>query len=186
MVLMLILPNSCAPANPVATPDEIVVSTTTDEVTNEATSTVSVETKVEETLVIVEDSSQAGYLTSVTEPVVEFVPSPSNDDYEYDLLARCIYQEAGSCGEYCQWLVGSTVLNLADYRGCGIEIVFDYDTFNVAYELYDETPSDLSYAVAARVLSGDRDYDVMAFRTDYYHPFGAPYTNVDNVYFSTF
>ena len=63
---------------------------------------------------------------------------------------------------------------------------FDYDTFNVAYELYDETPSDLSYAVAARVLSGDRDYDVMAFRTDYYHPFGNPYTNVDNVYFSTY
>jgi hypothetical protein len=107
-------------------------------------------------------------------------------EYELDLLARTIYQEAGICGEYCQWLVGSTVLNLADDRG-GIEnVVFDYNTFNVAYILYDCTPSDLSYSVARRVLSGDRDYAVKAFRTDYYHSFGTPYTNVDNVYFSTY
>ena len=39
---------------------------------------------------------------------------------EYDLLARTIYQESGICSEYCQWLVGSTVLNLAETNG-GIE-----------------------------------------------------------------
>lgn len=109
----------------------------------------------------------------------------SYSEYEYDLVARTIYQESGICGEYCQWLVGSTILNLADERG-GIEnVVFDYNTFNVAYVLYDCTPSELSYQVAARVLSGDRDYNVKYFRTDYYHGFGTPYTNVDNVYFST-
>lgn len=107
-------------------------------------------------------------------------------EYELDLLARTIYQEAGVCGEHCQWLVGSTVLNLADERG-GIEaVVFDYNTFNVAYVLYNATPSDLSYSVARRVLAGDRDYSVKAFRTDYYHNFGTPYTSVDNVYFSTY
>lgn len=110
----------------------------------------------------------------------------SYSDYEYDLVARTIYQEAGGCSEYCQWLVGSTVLNLADARG-GIEnVVFDYNTFNVAYVLYDCTPSELSYSVAARVLSGDRDYNVKAFRTDYYHSFGTPYMCVDNVYFSVY
>lgn len=112
--------------------------------------------------------------------------SNNASDYELDLLARTIYQEAGICGEYCQWLVGSTVLNLADSYG-GIEaVVFDYNTFNVAYSLYNATPSDLSYSVANRLLSGDRDYSVKAFRTDYYHSFGTPYTSVDNVYFSTY
>jgi hypothetical protein len=112
--------------------------------------------------------------------------SSSTSDYELDLLARTIYQEAGICGEYCQWLFGSTVLNLADERG-GIEaVVFDYNTFNVSYKLYNATPSDLSYSVASRLLSGDRDYRVKAFRTDYYHSFGTPYTSTDNVYFSTY
>ena len=112
--------------------------------------------------------------------------SNNSSDYELDLLARTIYQEAGICGEYCQWLVGSTVLNLADSYG-GIEaVVFDYNTFNVAYSLYNATPSDLSYSVANRLLSGDRDYSVKAFRTDYYHSFGTPYTSADNVYFSTY
>lgn len=169
------------------TPDEVV--TTTETISSSVVETTSevIETTTE-SLIIVDRSPQTGYLDEPTEPVYEFVPSPERDDYEYelDLLARCIYQESGTCGEYCQWLVGSTVLNLMDYRGCGIEIVYDYNTFNVAYNLYDETPSDLSYAMAERILSGDRDYNVMAFRTDYYHPFGNPYTNVDNVYFSTF
>ena len=142
--------------------------------------------------------------SSITEPITEKTTDNVENDvnnaeqtktniihneiseYELDLLARTIYQEAGICGEHCQWLVGSTVLNLADERG-GIEaVVFDYNTFNVAYVLYNATPSDLSYSVARRVLAGDRDYSVKAFRTDYYHNFGTPYTSVDNVYFSTY
>ena len=112
--------------------------------------------------------------------------SNNASDYDLDLLSRTIYQEAGICGEYCQWLVGSTVLNLADSYGSIEAVVFDYNTFNVAYSLYNATPSDLSYSVANRLLSGDRDYSVKAFRTDYYHSFGTPYTSVDNVYFSTY
>jgi hypothetical protein len=112
--------------------------------------------------------------------------SSGTSDYELDLLARTIYQEAGICSEYCQWLVGSTVLNLADERGGLESVVFDYNTFNVAYVLYDAEPSDLSYSVASRLLSGDRDCNVKAFRMDYYHNFGTPYTNVDGVYFSTY
>lgn len=144
----------------------------------------------------------------VTEPVEEYIYNENyvqedtslTNDYEeeyekteineysdsIDLLARVIWQEAGTCSEYCQWLVGSAALNLADSKG-GLEaVVFDYNTFNVAYSLYDSTPSDLSYSVASRLFSGDRDYLVMAFRTDYYHDFGTPYISVDNVYFSTY
>ena len=83
-------------------------------------------------------------------------------------------------------MVGSTVLNLADIYGGITEVAFNYNIFNVSYKLYNATPSKLSYAVAQRVLSGDRDYNVKAFRTNYYHDFGTPYTNVDNIYFSTY
>lgn len=107
-------------------------------------------------------------------------------EHEIDLIARTIYLESGSCSEYCQWLTGSTILNLADDRNGVESVVFDYNTFNVAGCLYSTTPSDLSYSVARRVASGDRDYNVKAFRAGYYHSFGTPYTNVDNVYFSTY
>ena len=115
----------------------------------------------------------------------------SNNTYntssdEVDLLARVIYCEAGNCSEYCQWLVGSTAMNLADSNGGLRAVAFDYNTFNVAGILYTRDPSELSYSVAQRVLSGDRDYNVKAFRMSYYHSFGTPYAVVDNVYFSSY
>lgn len=111
------------------------------------------------------------------------------DDYSddiVDLVARTIYCEAGSCSEECQWLVGSTILNLAEDNGGVENVVSNNNIFNVSNILYTKTPSDLSYKVANRVLSGDRDYNVYAFRTDYYHDFGKPYTCIDNVYFSSY
>lgn len=120
---------------------------------------------------------------SATEPTTDKTYNYSED---VDLLARVIYLESGACSEYCQWLVGSTAMNLADERG-GLEVVaYDYNTFNVAYDIDYCTPSDLSYAVAERVLSGDRDHVVKAFRDDYYHDWATPYTVVDNMYFSTY
>ena len=113
-------------------------------------------------------------------PIEEF------SDNELDLVARTIYLEAGNCSEYCQWLVGSTILNLADRNGGVANVTNNSNMFNVAPYLYSCMPSDLSYQVAQRVLSGDRDYLVMAFRANYYHNFGKPYTNIDNVYFSTY
>lgn len=113
----------------------------------------------------------------------------SNSEYsesEIDLIAKTTYLESGNCGEYCQWLTASTILNLADSRGGIANVVYDYNTFNVAGMIDGCRPGDLSYSVAQRVASGDRDYNVMAFRASYYHSFGTPYTNVDNVYFSTY
>lgn len=173
----------------VATPDEATADTAI-EITIQPT------TVPATTVLVTEPESTTGVemtecVANATEDLVCY-SSATNDhayevsEYELDLVARTIYQEAGICGEYCQWLIGSTILNLADEYG-GIEnIVFDYNKFNVAYVLYNSTPSDLSYSVARRVLAGDRDYNVKAFRTNYYHSFGTPYTNVDNVYFSTY
>lgn len=174
-VLVIALVISKASCSPTATMDEVPY-TTVDEV----------ETVVATTTQVAITTQAPTEAPEPTENNQEHYNNyESYSDYELDLLVRTIYQEGGICSEYCQWLIGSAVLNLADERG-GIEnVVFDYNTFNVAYVLYDCTPSELSYAVAARVLSGDRDYVVKYFRTDYYHGFGTPYTNVDNVYFST-
>lgn len=105
---------------------------------------------------------------------------------DIDLIARTVYLESGGCGEYCQWLTASTILNLAESRGGIANVVYDYNTFNVAGMIDYCEPSDLAYSVAERVASGDRDYNVMAFRADYYHDFGNPYASADNVYFSTY
>lgn len=110
----------------------------------------------------------------------------SLDDLEW--LARAICLEAGGCSERCQWLVGSTVVNLANRYNNGdiLATVTDTSMFSVANYLFTKEPSATNWSVAERVLSGDRDTEVMAFRTDYYHSFGSPYDVVDNVYFSTY
>ena len=174
----------------VATPDEATVDTVVEATIQPTTVPIT-------TVLVTEPEATTGVETTesvanATEDLVCY-SSATNDcvyeisEYELDLVARTVFQESGTCGEYCQWLVASTVLNLADEYG-GIEnVVFDYDKFNVAYVLYKDTPSELSYSVARRVLSGDRDYNVKAFRSDYYHTdFGTPYISVGNVYFSTY
>lgn len=120
-----------------------------------------------------------------TEQVREH-PNSNYSEGDVDLIARTVYLESGGCGEYCQWLTASTILNLAESRGGVANVVYDYNTFNVADMIDYCSPSDLSYSVAKRVISGDRDYNVKAFRADYYHDFGSPYTSADNVYFSTY
>lgn len=174
-----------------------VEETTIEKTTVSTTETTmsKVETKPTETIVIAEDKeeiesySEIGkYIEAETEPTEdsENIVTDNNSDTNIDLLARIIYFESGSCSEYCQWLVGSTAMNLANEYGSLETVAFNYDIFNVANILYTDTPSSLSYSVATRIINGDRDVNVRAFRTDYYHSFGSPYTNVDNVYFSSF
>lgn len=174
-----------------------VEETTIEKTTVSTTETTisKVETKPAETIVIAEDKEEIEsyseiekYIESETEPTEESenIVMDNNSDTNIDLLARIIYFESGSCSEYCQWLVGSTAMNLANEYGSLETVAFNYDIFNVANILYTDTPSSLSYSVATRIINGDRDVNVRAFRTDYYHSFGSPYTNVDNVYFSSF
>lgn len=174
-----------------------VEETTIEKTTVSTTETTisKVETEPTETIVIVENKEEIEsyseiekYIEAETEPAEENgnIVTDNNSDTNIDLLARIIYFESGSCSEYCQWLVGSTAMNLANEYGSLETVAFDYDIFNVANILYTDTPSNLSYSVATRIINGDRDVNVRAFRTDYYHSFGSPYTNVDNVYFSNY
>ena len=182
-----------------------VEETTIEKTTVSTTETTisKVETKPTETIVIAESKEEIEsyseiekYIEAETEPTEESaeesaeesgnIVTDNNSDTNIDLLARIIYFEAGSCSEYCQWLVGSTAMNLANEYGSLETVAFNYDIFNVANILYTDTPSNLSYSVATRIINGDRDINVRAFRTDYYHSFGSPYTNVDNVYFSSY
>ena len=174
-----------------------VKETTIEKTTVSTTETTisKVETKPTETIVVteskeeIESYSEIGkYIEAETEPTEESenIVTDNNSDTNIDLLARIIYFESGSCSEYCQWLVGSTAMNLANEYGSLETVAFNYDIFNVANILYTDTPSSLSYSVATRIINGDKDVNVRAFRTDYYHSFGSPYTNVDNVYFSSY
>lgn len=174
-----------------------VEETTIEKTTVSTTETTisKVETKPAETIVIAESKEEIEsyseiekYIEAETEPTEESenIVTDNNSDTNIDLLARIIYFESGSCSEYCQWLVGSTAMNLANEYGSLETVAFNYDIFNVANILYTDTPSSLSYSVATRIINGDRDVNVRAFRTDYYHSFGSPYTNVDNVYFSSY
>lgn len=174
-----------------------VEETTIEKTTVSTTETTisKVETKPAETIVIAESKEEIEsyseiekYIEAETEPTEESenIVTDNNSDTNIDLLARIIYFEAGSCSEYCQWLVGSTAMNLANEYGSLETVAFNYDIFNVANILYTDTPSNLSYSVATRIINGDRDINVRAFRTDYYHSFGSPYTNVDNVYFISY
>lgn len=123
---------------------------------------------------------------SVKNDPVETPTWNSSSNGDVVLLAKVIYLEGGNCSEYCQWLIGSTAMNLADINGGLSAVAYNYNLFNVVYLIDGCTPSQMSLNVAERVLSGDRDYNVKAFRTDYYHSFGTPYTNIDNVYFSSY
>ena len=188
-----------------ATPDEIVAATmdeispaTNDEVEHVEVPTESPTEKKKETTPPTE-VIEVAEPEPETEPVVYYESEPYTElaepesqevvpNSDEDLLARLIYLESGSCSEYCQWLVGSTIINLLGDSKRLADIAYNYNVFDayVVDRLNSCTPSSLSISVARRVLSGDRDPVPLAFRTDYYHDFGMPYTNVDNVYFSTF
>lgn len=183
-----------------ATKDTATKDTATKQTTQTTTVQVTTEpTTVKPTEKTKKDKKKVKTTSLPTEPPTEKVEAQaetktvtkSNNTYntqsdEVDLLARVIYCEAGNCSEYCQWLVGSTAMNLADSNDGLRAVAFDYNTFNVAGILYTRDPSELSYSVAQRILSGDRDYHVKAFRMSYYHSFGTPYAVVDNVYFSSY
>lgn len=155
--------------------------------------------------IIVQVSEKVVSTAPSTAPVVEATSLPADSEmrdeedcelddetYNYcddtDLLARLIYLEAGSCSENCQWLVGSSAMNLADSCGGLSSVAYDPNKFSVAGNIDSCDPSQESYDVAARILSGDRDYAVRAFRTDYFHEWADPYIAMeeDNVYFSTY
>ena len=177
--------SACGEPN-ISTPDTATHATTEPTTEKPTEKTKKDKKKVKTTSPPTEPPTEKVEVQAETKTITKSNNTYNTSSDEVDLLARVIYCEAGNCSEYCQWLVGSTAMNLADSNGGLRAVAFDYNTFNVAGILYTRDPSELSYSVAQRILSGDRDYNVKAFRMSYYHSFGAPYAVVDNVYFSSY
>lgn len=109
--------------------------------------------------------------------------------HEKDMLTRSLYREAGATSFMCQVYVCSATLNLwksnYSYMSLG-QMLTTYNIFSTAYTLSSVTKSEKACVSKAvdYVLNGGKVEGVKYFRTCYYHGFGTPVTNIDNVYFS--
>lgn len=105
--------------------------------------------------------------------------------YNIDFLAKLLYAEAGSMGWEGQIYVCSSILNLCEYSGVSVWTAgHNVNMFSVAPYVDSIYPSNTQYEIINHVLSGGRIYGIKYFRTNYYHSFGTPVCNVENVYFS--
>ena len=104
---------------------------------------------------------------------------------ETEILAKLLYREAGSMGYEGQRYVCSAILNLSDYTGRSIwDLAHDINTMSVAPIVDSAVPNETQYQVIEDVLNGARVEEICYFRTSYYHSFGTPVCNIENVYFS--
>nr|DAG32531.1 MAG TPA: Spore cortex-lytic enzyme, lytic transglycosylase [Caudoviricetes sp.] len=104
-------------------------------------------------------------------------------DYEKQLLAQCLYCEAGSTSWECQVITLSAILNHCDEYG-GLWVLNSENHFAVAPYYQYVMPQEEQYKVVDYVLSGHRIADVVYFRIHTFHSFGTPMLYVDGVYFS--
>lgn len=104
-------------------------------------------------------------------------------DEEKQLLAQCLFCEAGGTSWECQVITLSAILNHCDTYD-GLWVLDNVGHFEVAPYYRYCTPQEEQYEVVEYVLSGHRIADVQYFRTQYYHSFGTNMLNIDNVYFS--
>lgn len=127
-----------------------------------------------------------GLRTDVTElKVVEEEEAEPVVFEETEILAKLLYREAGSMGYEGQRYVCSAILNLSDYTGRSIwELAHDINTMSVAPIVDSAVPNETQYQVIEDVLNGARVEEICYFRTSYYHSFGTPVCNIENVYFS--
>lgn len=102
---------------------------------------------------------------------------------EKQLLAQCLYCEAGSTSWEAQVATFSAILNhIDDYDG--LWVLDSVNHFAVAPYYRYCSPLQVQYDVVDYVLSGHRIADIKYFRTSYYHSFGSPMFSIENIYFS--
>ena len=76
-------------------------------------------------------------------------------------------------------------MNLSDYTGRSIwDLAHDINTMAVAPIVDSAIPNETQYQVIEDVLNGARVEEICYFRTSYYHSFGTPVCNIENIYFS--
>lgn len=111
--------------------------------------------------------------------------SYSSEGIENDFLAKLLYAEAGSMCWEGQIYVCSAILNLCEDRGLTIEEAgHNEDMFSVAPYVDSVEPMQMQYDVINYVLNGGRISDIKYFQCGWYHNFGTPVCNIENVYFS--
>ena len=107
------------------------------------------------------------------------------ESIEHDFLAKLLYAEAGSMCWEGQVYVCSAILNLCEDRELTIEEAgHNEDMFSVASYVDSVEPMQMQYDVINYVLSGGRISDIKYFQCGWYHDFGTPVCNIENVYFS--
>lgn len=111
--------------------------------------------------------------------------------YEYELLRRTTYCEAGNQDLETQVMVCLTILNRlsADEFPNNIkDIIYQERAYAVTkwkdFEKYEWTEQ-VENAVDIALETNNHPYDMYYFRTKHYHTFGKPYMQSDDLWFST-
>lgn len=143
--------------------------------------------------VIIDSAESAVEEKEIVEIEIEPEPDPvyvfniSNEERE--MLAQLLYLEAGSCNWDTQAAVCSVIFNrlISGYWGSTLyEVVYAQNQFEPAYLIGTIIPQSTQYEIIDYICQYGTTlpYYVLYFRADYYHNFGIPYTNYENVYFS--
>jgi hypothetical protein len=178
-----------------STINNVVVEKSSCEIAK-TTSTAIKTSKNIETAVPIEDSETTTRIIQTTteyEPVLTTTATKAREEIqtsnvaedELEILAKLLYCEAGSMGWEGQVYVCSAILNLSDRSGRSIwNMAHDINTFAVAPWVDTRTATSTQYEVINYVLNGGRIKEICYFREDYYHSFGTPVCQIENICFS--
>lgn len=128
----------------------------------------------------------------VKEVLVEVAPEPSYNisSTDRELIARCVYREAGGASVECQQHVASVIINRwkNGYWGDTFsEVIYAPGQFTVASSLSYTTPPELSYEAVDHVIwNGPTLPEYVMYFKAYSHFIGSgyvPYLELDNTYF---
>lgn len=172
----------------------IVANNNNDEVQCEIITTPVVEiestTELEtETTISAEIETSEQIIVSTSQIVCEWLGYELSQ-YEYELLCRTTFCEAGNQDLETQVMVALTILNrlCADEFPNSIhDIVYQERAYAVTkwkdFEKYEWTEQ-VEQAVNIALEVNEHPYDMYYFRTKHYHKFGQPYMQSDDLWFS--
>lgn len=111
-------------------------------------------------------------------------------EFEYELLCRTVYCEAGNQDMKTQHMVCLTILNrlASGYADNVNDVIYAKNTYEVTtWEDFEERTwtTQVEEAVNWALRENEHPGDMYYFRTDYYHSFGSPYMKSDDLFFST-
>ena len=106
------------------------------------------------------------------------------DDIFY--LAQCVEAESGNQDELGRAYVCDCILNRADlYNTTYTDIINQEGQFDVVNNgRINIVPSETTLKIVYEELQNRKNYDIIYFRTEYYHTFGTPVFKYGDHYFS--